>query len=196
MSCEEVKALDAQPLANVAMNRRGKRLRRLFTSAVAGCGLAAAAFGCSGQELLGDYAGSHVMVYELRSQDPGIPNQVIPIEYMGIISVYRQGEAMEIDLSKTCTLKGKQIARNGISLDDDSDAKCMMKLRNIPSACRAAGNIPDVRLAFKPQVRIYLTKNQDITLEGDFEFHSSEAVPCRADFVKASYTFKGTASQL
>lgn len=196
MSCEEVMALDAQPSAKVAMHRRGTRLRRLLAAVVAGCGLAAAGFGCSGQELLGDYAGSHVMVYELRSQDPATPNQVIPIEYMGIISVYRQGEAMEIDLSKTCTLKGKQIARNGISLDDDSDAKCMMKLRNIPSGCRAAGNIPDVRLAFKPQVRIYLTKNQDITLEGEFEFHPLESVPCRPDFVKASYTFKGTASQL
>lgn len=194
MSCEQVNELI--PSNVVAKLRRAVGWGRLARGAAASLLLAAAAVGCSGQELLGDYAGSHSMVYELRSATAGEPNSVVPIEYMGIISVYRQGDNMEIDLSKTCTLKGKQNARNGIQLDDDSDAKCMMKLRNIPSACRAAGNIPDVRLAFKPQVRIYLTKNQDITLEGDFEFHPTEAVPCRADFVKATYTFKGTASQL
>ncbi len=194
MSCEQVNELIPSDVA--AKLRRAVGWGRLARGAAASLLLAAAAVGCSGQELLGDYAGSHTMVYELRSATAGEPNNVVPIDYMGIISVYRQGDNMEIDLSKTCTLKGKQNARNGIQLDDDSDAKCMMKLRNIPSACRAAGNIPDVRLAFKPQVRIYLTKNQDITLEGDFEFHPTEAVPCRPDFVKASYTFKGTASQL
>lgn len=194
MSCEQVNELIPSDVA--AKLRRAVGWGQLARGAAASLLLAAAAVGCSGQELLGDYAGSHTMVYELRSATAGEPNNVVPIDYMGIISVYRQGDNMEIDLSKTCTLKGKQNARNGIQLDDDSDAKCMMKLRNIPSACRAAGNIPDVRLAFKPQVRIYLTKNQDITLEGDFEFHPTEAVPCRPDFVKASYTFKGTASQL
>lgn len=194
MSCEQVNELIPSDVA--AKLRRAVGWGRLARGAAASLLLAAAAVGCSGQELLGDYAGSHTMVYELRSATAGEPNNVVPIDYMGIISVYRQGDNMEIDLSKTCTLKGKQNARNGIQLDDDSDAKCMMKLRNIPSACRAAGNIPDVRLAFKPQVRIYLTKNQDITLEGDFEFHPTEAVPCRPDFVKATYTFKGTASQL
>ena len=194
MSCEQVNELIPSDVA--ARLGRSVGWGRLARGAAASLLLGAAAVGCSGQELLGDYAGSHTMVYELRSATAGEPNNVVPIDYMGIISVYRQGDNMEIDLSKTCTLKGKQNARNGIQLDDDSDAKCMMKLRNIPSACRAAGNIPDVRLAFKPQVRIYLTKNQDITLEGDFEFHPTEAVPCRPDFVKASYTFKGTASQL
>ena len=184
MSCEQVNELIPSDVA--AKLRRAVGWGRLARGAAASLLLAAAAVGCSGQELLGDYAGSHTMVYELRSATAGEPNNVVPIDYMGIISVYRQGDNMEIDLSKTCTLKGKQNARNGIQLDDDSDAKCMMKLRNIP----------DVRLAFKPQVRIYLTKNQDITLEGDFEFHPTEAVPCRPDFVKATYTFKGTASQL
>ena len=194
MSCEQV---NGDP---IRMSRPGSVGRWAGAAGAWRGGLAAfgaaAAVGCSGQELLGDYAGSHTMVYELRSATAGEPNNVVPIDYMGIISVYRRGDNMEIDLSKTCTLRAKQNARNGIQLDDDSDAKCMMKLRNIPSACRAAGNIPDVRLAFKPQVRIYLTKNQDITLEGDFEFHPTEAVPCRPDFVKATYTFKGTASQL
>ncbi len=199
-SCEQVKDCPsfAAPAAWTESARADRRAwrGRLGRALAASCFVAAAAFGCSGQELLGDYAGQHSMLYELRAPEAGMPNQIVPIEYMGIISVYRQGDSMEIDLSKTCTLKGKQNARNGISLEDDPEARCMIKLRNVPSACRAAGNIPDVRLAFKPQLRIYLTKNQDITLEGDFEFHLSEAVPCRPDFVKASYSFKGTASQL
>lgn len=196
MSCQEAMGLDMSAGLVRGTGQRAARLARWLRGVAAAGALSAAALGCSGQELVGDYAGQHSMLYELRAEEAGNPNQIIPIEYMGIISVYRQGDTMEIDLSKTCTLKGKQIARNGISLEEDPEARCMMKLRNVPTACRAAGNIPDVRLAFKPQVRIYLTKNQDITLEGDFEFHLSESVPCRADFVKASYTFKGTASQL
>ena len=191
MSCEQV---SLSPLHPASASRLSARLRRLV--GVAALLLSGGVLGCSGQELLGDYAGSHSMIYELESSTQGMPNEILPIEYMGIISVYRQGDAMEIDLSKTCTLKGSQTARNGISLVDDPEAKCMMKLRNIPSRCRASGNIPDVRLNFKSPMRIYLTKNQEITLEGEFEFHATEAVPCREAFVKASYSFKGTASQL
>jgi hypothetical protein len=190
MTCEQV-TLNRQPSV---LRRRLARIRSVFGLCLL---LASAAdLGCGGPERIGDYAGTHSLQYELAATMAGDPSEVIPIEYMGIISVYRQGDEMEIDLNKTCALKGTQTARNGITLEGSADAKCMMKLRNIPARCRASGNIPDVRLAFKSPMRIYLTKNQEITLEGDFEFHSTEAVPCREAFVKASYSFKGTASEL
>ena len=53
-----------------------------------------------------------------------------------------------------------------------------------------------MRLWFESPMRIYLTKGGELSLEGDFAFHPTEAVPCRDDFVRATYSFKGTASQL
>lgn len=190
MTCEQVTVLP--PVCAPRARRRGGLLRALGLLALLSGGLSA----CGGQELVGDYAGSHSLIYELTSDTAGSPAEVVPVDYMGIISVYRQGDLMEIDLSKTCTLRGTQIARNGIALEDNIDARCMMKMRNIPGRCRASGNIPDVRLSFKSPMRIYLTKNQEITLEGDFAFHASEALPCRDSFIRASYSFRGTASEL
>jgi len=190
MTCEQV---TVRPLAS---SLRPAWLRRAVAGGLGILLAASAAAGCSGQERVGDYAGVHSLVYELGPAMAGEANELVPIEYMGIISVYRQGDAMEIDLNKTCTLTGTQTARNGITLNSDGDSKCMMKLRNIPARCRASGNIPDVRLTFKSPMRIYLTKNQELTLDGDFEFHASEAVPCREAFIKASYSFKGSASEL
>lgn len=183
-------------MSSERVNVKGRTARMGLGLCAATWALLAAAGGCSNDELLGDYAGTHSLVYQLTSSPAGMPDEQIPITYMGIISLYKNGEAMQIDLGKTCSLKGTMTARNGISIEDSSDVKCMMKLRNIPQRCRAAGNIPDVRLWFESPMRIYLTKGGELSLEGDFAFHPTEAVPCRDDFVRATYSFKGTASQL
>ena len=85
-------------MSSERVNVKGRTARMGLGLCAATWALLAAAGGCSNDELLGDYAGTHSLVYQLTSSPAGMPDEQIPITYMGIISLYKNGEAMQIDL--------------------------------------------------------------------------------------------------